>query len=83
MDVDPALAWLIALPVAVFLIWFGLLPLWMYNRVRGIERAMWAIVTQLQHIDRHQSVTAPPPLPGITREVPKPAGHISTSMFGR
>jgi hypothetical protein len=55
----------------------------MYFRVKGIERAAWAIVTQLQSMRReeHDPVQAAQRRSG--REGPAPTGMISTSMFGR
>jgi hypothetical protein len=66
-----------------FSVWLAFLPLWMYNRVKGIERALWAIVSQMQAMRReeHDPVQAAQGRGG--REGPAPTGMISTSMFGR
>jgi hypothetical protein len=64
-------------------VWLALLPLWMYNRVKGIERALWAVVSQLQAMRREEHDPVQAALSRSGREVPAPTGMISTSMFGR
>jgi hypothetical protein len=63
--------------------WLALLPVWMYNRVKGIERALWAVVSQLQAMRREEHDPVQAALSRSGREVPAPTGMISTSMFGR
>jgi len=83
MPEAPAWAVILALLFIGFCVWLAFLPLWMYNRVKGIERALWAVVSQLQAMRReeHDPVQVAQGRGG--REVPAPTGMISTSMFGR
>jgi hypothetical protein len=55
----------------------------MYFRVKGIERAMWAAVSQLQAMRREDRAELDPAATRRAREAPAPTGMISTSMFGR
>lgn len=64
-------------------VWLALLPLWMYNRVKGIERAMWAVVSQLQAMRREEHNDLDPAATRRAREAAAPTGMISTSIFGR
>lgn len=66
-----------------FAIWLALLPLWMYNRVKGIERAMWAVVSQLQAMRREEHNDVDPAATRRAREVREAPGMVSNSMFGR
>jgi hypothetical protein len=75
MDTTNPIVVLLGVAGIALLIWYGLLPLWMYNRVRGIERAMWAIVSQLQRSNRNEHVVDP----AATAR----AHEVSSSMFGR
>lgn len=75
------LFWL-ALVVAGFALAF-VLPFLMYKRVKGIERALWAVVTQLQHMHQEKSSDDPVQRAPRKREPPAPTGMISTSIFGR
>jgi hypothetical protein len=54
-----------------------------YFRLKGIERAMWAVVSQLQAMRREEHDPVQAALSRSGREVPAPTGMISTSMFGR
>lgn len=76
-------AFVIALVILGFVCWLSLLPLWMYNRVKGIERALWAIVSQLHaaRLEKDDPVQQLQSRSG--NKVPAPTGMISTSMFGR
>jgi hypothetical protein len=64
-------------------LWLAFLPLWMYNRVKGIERALWAVVSQLQALRREEHADVDPAATRRAREAAAPTGMISTSMFGR
>ncbi len=64
-------------------LWLTFLPLWMYNRVKGIERALWAVVSQLQAIRREEHHDLDPEATRRAREVAASSGKISLSMFGR
>jgi hypothetical protein len=55
----------------------------MYFRVKGIERALWAVVTQLQTMRRKEYDPVQAAQGRSRREGPAPTGMISTSMFGR
>ena len=75
-----ALVWLcllLVVPVFIFMVFY------LVAKARGIERALWAVVSQLQAIRReeHDPVQVAQGRGG--REVPAPTGMISTSMFGR
>jgi hypothetical protein len=54
-----------------------------YQRLRGIERALWAIRDQMERAlptvirQRHSADMTPEP------EMPRGARHVSGSMFGR
>ena len=63
--------------------WLCLLPLWTYNRIKGIERALWAVVSQLQAMRREEHHDLDPAATRRAREAAAPTGKISTSMFGR
>jgi hypothetical protein len=79
----PAWAQLLGWVFIGFVVWLALLPLWMYNRVKGIERALWAVVSQMQAMRREEPDPVQDALSRSGREVPAPSGIISTSMFGR
>jgi hypothetical protein len=81
-----ALAPIILLPGLIMMgIWFSLVVLAFsaYYRGRGIERAAWAIVSQLQAMRREEHDPVQEAQGRGRREVPAPTGMISTSMFGR
>lgn len=65
------------------LVWLALIPLWMYNRVKGIERAMWAVVSQLKHLRQEEFNDLDPEATRRARKASEPTGMISTSIFGR
>ena len=72
-----------------FLVWFALLPLWMYMRIRGMEHALWAIVSQLkllrpsEPLDAVQQSLRDRAVQNVKTEVRGGAEHISNSAFGR
>ena len=67
--------------LSVVLVW--VLPFLMYNRVKGIERALWAVVSQMQAMRREEHNDIDPAATRRAREAAAPTGMISTSMFGR
>ncbi len=79
----PALGLVVFVVGLGFIIWLALLPLWMYNRVKGIERAMWAVVSQLQAMRREEHGDIDPAATRRAREVREAPGLVSNSMFGR
>ncbi|HYL64448.1 MAG TPA: hypothetical protein VE077_17680 [Candidatus Methylomirabilis sp.] len=83
MSEVPAWAVWAALVVMGGIVWLAFLPLWMYNRVKGIERALWAIVSQMQAARREEYDPVQAAQGRGHREAPAPTGMISTSMFGR
>lgn len=83
MPETPAWVQVAALLLLAGLVWLALLPLWMYNRVKGIERALWAVVTQLQQMRKEAPSDDPVQNALRQRESPSPPGEITTSMFGR
>jgi hypothetical protein len=54
-----------------------------YFRVKGIERACWAIVTQLRELRLREPDPVQEAIRARQRETPAPTGMVSTSMFGR
>lgn len=71
-----------------FILWAALVsvPFYiiaMYFRIKGIERAAWAVVSQLQAMRREEHNDLDPAATRRAREVAAPTGMISTSMFGR
>jgi hypothetical protein len=66
--------------VAPLTLW---LPFYMAAKARGIERALWAIVSQLQAMRREE----PDPVQELIRQKEREAqgskAHVSLSMFGR
>jgi hypothetical protein len=77
------MALVFAFAFIALLVWYALLPLWMYNRVRGIERALWAIVSQLQAERREHAGGQLPASAPEDREVARRSHHVVNSMFGR
>lgn len=77
------LAALVAVGLVSFAIFLFFLPLLMYNRVKGIERALWAVVSQLQAMRREDHHDIDPAATRRAREAAAPTGMISTSIFGR
>ena len=83
MPETPAWVPVAALLLIAGLVWLALLPLWMYNRVKGIERALWAVVTQLQQMRKEAPFDDPVQSALHQRDSLSPPGKISNSMFGR
>jgi len=54
-----------------------------YNRLKGMERALWAVVSQLQAMRREERGAAGPDAALRPLEVAGSTGKISLSMFGR
>ena len=54
-----------------------------YFRIKGIERAAWAIVSQLQAMRREEHDPVQAALSRSGHEVPAPSGGVRMSMFGR
>jgi hypothetical protein len=67
----------------VFTLMFLFTSLYMGAKARGIERAMWAIVSQLRatRLDSHADVD--PAATRMAREVAETGGKVAHSMFGR
>ena len=81
---DPSpVALVVGLVILGGCVWLAMLPLWMYNRVKGIERALWAVVTQLREMRREDHADLDPAATRRAREAAAPTGMISTSIFGR
>ena len=83
MPETPAWAQVVGLLILAGLVWLWLLPLWFYNRVKGIERALWAVVTELQQMRQESPSDDSVQRALRQRESPAPTGEITTSMFGR
>lgn len=83
MPETPVWVQLVGLVIVAGVVWLWFLPLWMYNRVKGIERALWAVVTQLQHMRKENPTDDPVQQLLRQRESPSPPGKVSNSMFGR
>jgi hypothetical protein len=66
--------------VAPLTLW---LPFYMAAKARGIERALWAVVSQLQALRREEHEDLDPAATRRARAAAAPTGMISTSMFGR
>ncbi len=75
---------LFSLLIALLLpIGFGLFLFFAHRRLKGIERALWALVSQLQHLNRVPSA-AESVAEIRSRSATEPhASHVSTSAFGR
>ena len=71
-----ALAAVVLFILAVAVIWS------LVSSLRGINRSLAEIASQFQMQGAGNSAADPPPLPGITRELPKPTGALRTSVFG-
>ncbi len=54
-----------------------------YYRLKGIERAAWAIVTHLQAMRREERSVAEPVVARAGWEADRPVGKVFLSMFGR
>ncbi len=82
---EPALGVLLLPGLLMFGISFSLVVLAFcaYFRLKGIERAMWAVVSQLHAMRpaEHDPVQEAQRRRG--HEAPAPTGMIFTSMFGR
>jgi len=83
VDPNSPIAVLVVVAAFAFLIWLGLLPLWTYNRIRGIERALWAVVSQLQIQNRHSQSSGHVEQRPIDPAATNRAHEVSNSMFGR
>jgi heme/copper-type cytochrome/quinol oxidase subunit 3 len=60
-----------------------LLPFFMYFRLKGIERAAWAIVSQLQVMRREERSALVPPQANAAQSDAPTYRHVANSMFGR
>jgi len=54
-----------------------------YFRIKGIERALWAIVWEMKHGAASRAVTEMPSKPDSPGESLPPSAHVFGSMFGR
>lgn len=82
----PELSLLVLLPGLLFIgfnISLFFLAFSAYSRVKGIERAVWAIVTQLQAMRREEHDPVQAAQKRMAREAAAPTGMVSNSMFGR
>jgi hypothetical protein len=60
-----------------------ILPFFLYFRVKGIERALWAVVSQLQALRSENKVAASPGISGAAQSDVPAYRHVANSMFGR
>ena len=75
-----AMFWLF---LVVFTPVFLFVSFYMASKARGIERALWAVVSQLQELRREEHHDLDPAATRRARDAAAPTGMISTSMFGR
>ena len=68
---------LMLFPVGVLVLLFIL------GKARRVERALWAVVSQLQAMRREEHNPAPVVLTPSGREAPAPTRKVLMSMFGR
>ncbi len=60
-----------------------ILPFFLYFRVKGIERALWAVVSQLRAARMEERGDLDPAATRRAREVAENTGRVALSMFGR
>lgn len=83
METFSALWWMVGLAfflVAPLTLW---LPFYMAAKARGIERALWAIVSQLRAVRLEQQHDIDPAATRRARDVAETSGNVKMSMFGR
>jgi hypothetical protein len=83
MEIFAALWWVFVLGfflVAPLFLW---LPLYLAFKVRGIERALWAVVSQLRAQRMEHSSDVDPAATRRALDVADRGGKVSLSMFGR
>jgi hypothetical protein len=72
--------WFLAFGIPVSL---AVLAFAAYYRLKGIERAAWAIVSQLQVMRRQEGAALVPPLANAAQSDAPTYRHVANSMFGR
>ncbi len=86
IDALAGLGVLLWLATAFLLMFMPYLMVMAYRRLRGVERALWAIVTQLQHVRSEASAAEEirsRPTPGPSAEGSVVSRPMKVSMFGR
>ena len=72
--------WVLAIGVPVTLV---MLAFSAYYRIKGIERACWAIVSQLRATRMEKLPDVDPEATKRAHHLAESSGHVRQSMFGR